>query len=242
MRPVMPLARFFYGEVHKWYFRTSGTALAATLVTAISIRFEGDARWVAYLLSFAGVSVIYWLLYAPAKWAAKDCTLDRKQHSDPSSFHSPLLKYAVIDQIVFKRYDDGVRVENPVPVEIELLHRYRMLRGRRVNTGDYLYLREWRPPGCWPGDKEFTELLNTADSHMGILSSLFVNHDELAAVFEEMRRSGHEPQRVAVATLTLALYLDACRPNWRRHAKFWKERKWRRAMMWSLWRHEPLRV
>lgn len=242
MRPVMPLARFFYGEAHRWYFRTAGTALAATLVTAISIRFKGDARWVAYLLSFVGVSVIYWLLYAPAKWAAKDCTLDRKLHSDPSNFFSPLLKHRVVDEIVFKRYGDGQYVGGPVPDEIEMLHRYRMLRGRRVNTGDYLYQREWRPPGYWPGDKEFTELLNAAESRRGILGGLLVNHDELEAAFQTMRHSGHEPERVAAETLTLALYLDACHPNWRRHAKLWKKRMWRRAIMWSLWRHEPLRV
>lgn len=246
MRPVMPLARFFYGNTHKWYFRTAGTALAATLVTAIGVRFTGDARWVAYLLSFAGVSVVYWLLYAPAKWATKDCTLGREHNTEPSMFYAPAMGPKVIREIVFGEPRDETEEyseEMAVPSEIELLHRYRMLGGRRRETGDYLYQREWRPPGYWPGSKEYTELLDAAESHKGILSSLLLAEGEwLASAFKNMRTSGHKPVRHAIETLTLALYLDGCRPNWRRHAKLWSEKRWRRALMWSLWRHEPLRV
>ena len=239
MRPVMPLARFLYGDTHKWYFRTAGTALAATLVTAISIRFKGDARWVAYLLSFAGVSVLYWLIYAPAKWADKDCVV--KSYSS-FGFHEPVLAYDAAREISFGHHSVGEHAEQRIPVEIELLHKYAVVSGRRRSAGPYLCQREWRPPGYWPGHREFVDLQRTAEAHRNILSSLLVHDDEAEIMFENMKKGNHRPELAAAITLTLALYLDACRPNWRRHAELWSNRKWRRALMWHLWRHTPLRV
>ena len=86
IRPVMPLAKFFYGDAHKWYFRSVATVFVAAFVAGIGIRYTGHARWVAYLLAFGAVSLLYWFFYAPAKWAAKGL---RPRQSEP--YRSQLL-------------------------------------------------------------------------------------------------------------------------------------------------------
>ena len=240
MRSIMPLARFFYGETHKWYFRTAGTALAATLVTAISIRFKGDARWAAYLLSFAGVSVLYWLIYAPAKWSDKECIPPEEKTTSPRDFHTEVLTLGPAREIVRINPSHERHFGPKIPIEIELLHRYTMLDGYRPLRGNYLYTREWRPPGYWSGKSEFSDLLAAAEAHRDHLFYRLEHSDtETTSMFAGLQRSGHNPKIEAARTLTLALYLDACRPNWRRHANLWAQKKWRRAFMWTLWRHRP---
>ena len=228
MRPVMPLARFFYGDAHKWYFRTAATALTATLVTAINLRFTGDARWVAYLLSFAGVSVVYWGLYAPAKWASRDAVLGDKMLRPSTEFDLDALLPQMGQMIVYGERDHGHLLERPVPEEIKLLHRYCQLQGRRVPSGDYLCEREWRPPGYWPGNKEFTDLKKTAESRSPAIAGIIYGD---ADYFDRLRSAPLQNwQEQTVDTLIMALYLNTCRPGWRRHAILWKDRKVRRGL------------
>lgn len=238
MRPIMPLARFFYGDTHKWYFRTAATVLAATLVNDLRTRHSNNGLLLAYLLSFAGMSILYWLFYAPAKWATKDCIPTKDVSTSPSAFDIEVLDLWPAREIAQLSIGQDSPFGRETPIEIELLHRYTMLHGYRPIKGNYLYEREWRPPGYWSGRSEFSHLLTAAETHKDLLYHR-LNHevDETRAMFNNLNRYNTSPKKEAAKTLTLALYLDATRPNWRRHAQLWSQKKWRRAFMRSLWHH-----
>lgn len=49
-RFVMPLAKFFYGDAHKWYFRSAAAVIVASYVTAVAAHFDDKHRWILCLI------------------------------------------------------------------------------------------------------------------------------------------------------------------------------------------------
>lgn len=218
-RPVMPLAKFLYGETHKWFFRFAGTALGATYVSAVSIRFAGDARWVAYLLGFAAVAVVYWGLYAPSKWAYNDNLYQQSKDDLPFKDRirpDPLLDHRVRSIV----RPGGAGSHSGIPREIEVLREYVHLRGRYEKRGAYAHTRQWRPPGHWRGHVEYKLLEQTAQELNLWESGLLDNQltlDHLDSLLEEEREASY-------TILVIALLLDDSYPKWRDKARRWDKR------------------
>ncbi len=234
IRPVMPLAKFFYGDAHKWYFRSAATVLVAVFVAAIGVSYTGHARWVSYLLAFGAISLIYWCFYAPAKWATKDCLRDPRSPTGPEYNFNRVLNSDLIRSIIFKD-GCGEGKSNPPP-EVALLSQYLQFGGRIAETSEYLHAREWHPPACWAGQQEFQLLLQTAE-------------DQLE---ECLTKLGHEPEDFPIAAnhriglsvnmlylIKVVVFLDVVRPEWREHAIAWNRGRrslllWRLQRLWNL--------
>ena len=225
---TMPLARFFYGETHKWFFRTAATVLTFSFVAAINIRFEGDARWVSYLSGFGVVSLVYWLIYAPSKWATQDNLFTNQ----PESYDRDIISSAIGDPLLSapgqKIIHQGAHPDKPIiPLEVQVLQEYIRLNGRYKMRGTYTHTRQWSPPGYWRGNLEYKHLINA------------VLNCELLTLDEETDYNGDDVEvskdldfleelleknlNVAYTLLSTILYLDINVPKWRSKARKWKD-------------------
>lgn len=80
----MMFARFLYGDTHKWFFRTVAAVGVASYVAYVQAGFDARSWWILYLLALGAVALVYWGIYAPAKWAEQDNLFD------PAKGHKPL--------------------------------------------------------------------------------------------------------------------------------------------------------
>ena len=222
VRRVMPLAKFIYGDTHKWYFRTAGTVLAAIFVAAIRIRFSGDALWVSYLGAFGAVSLVYWCIYAPAKWAVQDCVREPQGTYDFN--FSEMLKYEQSRTVLIAGgFQEG---KLDPPPEIELLGRYVQLHGRLEVSGQYRFDREWRPPCCWAGEIEFQLLSRMANDRWEECLTALGYEPEAFRTFENLWGSQDIEDKQNLSLLKMVVTLDVNRPEWREHAIAWDGGRW----------------
>ena len=229
-RLFTPLGKFINGETHKRYFRIAGTALVAVFATAVNIRFTGDARWIAYLLGFACISAVYWLVYAPAKWAHKDNLLDSTMHLfEDQKVRTTELTNPVFDPIgrdIVWQGDPPSELRQPpteedLPLEIQVLRHYVKHTGRYLKRGTYLHMRQWSPPGCWRGHLEYTTLINTVERYES-LGHMATTDDDQGYLYDEYLDDLLEKGlRASYTLLALTLYFDGNFPQWRKRARFW---------------------
>lgn len=231
-RIFTPLGKFINGETHKRYFRVAGTALAAVFVAAISIRFTGDSRWIAYLLGFVGISILYWFVYAPAKWAHNDNLLsstmnlfkDRRIHT--GEFTDPVFSPIGREIIWQGNPPDQVRypvIENEVPLEIQVLRHYVEHTGRYAKRGEYLHTRQWSPPGYWRGHLEYTTLIKFVEQQEGLghqETAVYRDFDTYAEYLSALQENNF---KASYTLLALTLYFDENNPRWRKRARLWAE-------------------
>ena len=230
---VMPLARFLTGKTHSWFFRVAGTVLAATFTVAITTRYHGDARWVAYLSAFGAVTLVYWLFYAPAKYAYKDnCWNESKEAKGGAS--PPRTDYAyedITDRMII--HNGQHPSKHYIPVEIGVLQDFVDLGGRyqRKDKDSYTHFRQWRPPGFWHGHEEYM-ILRRRVSGLDIETSHLLESAISYDLWDHsMQHLGYLKSQhpAAFVVLMMALMLDNDAPKWREQARQWKRRQARRA-------------
>ena len=226
-RFVMPLAKFFYGDTHKWYFRSAAAASVATYVTFVAAYFDDKHRWILYLIAFGGVTGVYWFLYAPAKWIYKDTVQSPEQVTHMHNrtkliWHQGGDEYEYADELL-NEYVQGVLHKGnvpaspSVPVAVRLLHYYIMDQGKTSEKGPYRLTRQWRPPGFWHGYREYRTLYDAA--HRDIADS------RIEFIPLPNNRSGNAQQTLSqLSELAKAvLYLDDHSPKWRQRAQRWDD-------------------
>ncbi|MYL09039.1 MAG: hypothetical protein F4015_06065 [Acidimicrobiia bacterium] len=233
---TMPLARFLYGNTHKWYFRTAAAVLVASYVSAVQTSVEpGHRVWPYYLTAFGVVSFVYWMLYAPAKWSEKDYLVEEVNFGvELEPFPGELdewLNSADIRSIVFA---DGVSDRHSLPSEIMVLSSYVHRRGRTERKGDYLRERQWRPPNHWRGMQEY----NLLRSHLDSMNWEFAEGNALLNLEEERSRN-HSYVGSTFRVLEVAAYLDAISPRWRESAVRWSRGGYRGIL--AAWARESAR-
>lgn len=219
-RFVMPLAKFFYGDTHKWYFRSAAAIIVASYVTAVAAYFEDKHRWILYFIALLAISAVYWLIYAPAKWVQKDNVKGSRSLSYTQSrlVHEIGGEYEFADELLHERvqailYNGAVPEPPGVPVEARVLHLYLMDHGRSEEAGPYRHTRQWAPPGFWRGYKEFGTFTKAVrDEKTGSFSGV-------------VRKDGWEREREGqLQDLAKAMqYLDKHSPTWRKKARMWDE-------------------
>ncbi len=224
-RFAMPLAKFFYGKTHKWYFRSTAAVLVASYVTAVAAHFDDKHRWILYLIAFGAVSAVYWLVYAPAKWVQSDIVKDSHSRGDSRLVYENAdagHKYA--DELLHPQVQailhNGAASEPPdVPVEVRVLHYYLMDRGRSAENGPYRHTRQWAPPGFWRGHKEYGTFAGTA-SDEALEESDFPPGVITSGIWEQERKR-------QLGELTRSVqYLDRHSPRWRKKAQRWDNGGW----------------
>lgn len=216
----MPLAKFFYGDTHKWYFRSAAAVVVASYVTAVAAHFDDKHRWILYLIAFGAITAVYWLIYAPAKWVQKDNVKDSRSLSYPQSslVHENGGEYEFVDELLHERVQailhNGAVPEPPgVPVEVRVLHLYLMDHGRSEEAGPYRHTRQWAPPGFWRGYQEFGTFFKAAHTEkLGSLSGIVWNQGV-----------GRETERQMQDLAKSVQYLDKHSPRWRKKARMWDE-------------------
>lgn len=231
----MPLAKFFYGNTHKWYFRSAAAVTVATYVTFVAAYFDDKRRWILYLIAFGVVTGVYWLLYAPAKWVQAD-NLQSESDFVNRNNRSRLLvdqgggtyQYAeeLLNYKVQKALHNGTVPDPPyVPAEVRVLHFYLLDEGRWSERGPYGHTKQWRPPGFWRGKKEFGTFRDAihreiADKRTGLPLST-----RLGAAHRD--HWGYQVGELAKAML----YLDDHSPRWRKRAQRWDDGGWARIVL-----------
>lgn len=218
-RFAMPLAKFFYGKTHKWYFRSAAAVLVASYVTAVAAHFSDEHRWILYLIAFGAVTAVYWLIYAPAKWVQGD---NVKDSYDPMNNRTRLIfesdggGYEFAEELLHEQVQailhNGTVPESPhVPVEARVLHYYLMDRGQSVENGPYRHTRQWVPPGFWRGYKEYGTFLNVVRNE---------KFEFPPGVIQRGYRSEEREEQLRDLAKSV-LYLDKHSPRWRKRARVW---------------------
>ena len=216
-RFTMPLAKFFYGETHKWFFRTAAAVLVASYVAAVQVTFDQSDWWKCYLIAFGIISFVYWALYAPAKWSEKDNLINP---SNISSFPMPTalrgevlirIDDEMLRSIIFRRND---QLSTNLPAEIEVLANYVHCEGRCQRKGPYLSTRQWSPPYYWGGNTEYRLLGSYVES-----IDFEVVGTRVFDYFESLQRDWPRVVRL----LEFAIFLDGINPNWRQKAVRWSK-------------------
>lgn len=221
----MPLAKFFYGNTHKWYFRSAAAVIVATYVTFVAAHFDDKDRWIFYLIAFGAITAVYWLVYAPAKWIQKDNV--RTPPYDPIQNRSRLMwpmdgggydHDDCMQHVDVQRILHGETVpDSPhIPVEVSVLHVYLIDDGTSVEDGQYMHTRQWVPPGFWRGSKECSTFCHAVTNEF--------SSKDLSLSNTVVRADHNQGQRRYQLDLLLKsiLYLDAHSPKWRRMAQWWE--------------------
>lgn len=213
---VMPFSRFLSGT-HKYYFRALAAVFVTSFATGINIVFHGSAVWVSYLCGFGAISLIYWLIYAPAKWIESDLIAassgaDRTIRSAVEN-HNPTASDPHSSR--WQAFiHGGIPLREPsIPKEVETLIEYLDSKGQRPpSTSNYLYgKRTWYPPDFWAGISEYRRL--EADS-IAMLESDGRHKAERIRRVEEV--SGDRTQgRCLLVLYRTIFYLDSQFPHWR---------------------------
>ena len=221
-RFAMPLAKFFYGKTHKWYFRSAAAVLVASYVTAVAAHFDDKHRWILYLIAFGVVSAVYWLVYAPAKWVQIYNVAHSHNRGDSRLvYERDGAGHEYADELLHPQVQailhNGATSDPPdVPVEVRVLHYYLMDRGRSAENGPYRHTRQWAPPGFWRGNREYGTFAGAAsDEQLGSLSGI-------------IRRDGWERDREwQLSELARSVqHLDKHSPRWRKKAQRWDNGGW----------------
>ena len=218
----MPLAKFFYGKTHKWYFRSAAAVLVASYVTAVAAHFDDKHRWILYLIAFGVVSAVYWLVYAPAKWVQNDNVVRPQDRRDSSLvYESDGGGHTFADELLHIQVQpilhNGTVPESPsVPAEVRVLHYYLMDYGRSAENGPYKHTRQWAPPGFWRGYQECEAFLKVA------------RNENLRSLSGIIRDDGWQRQRDSQLheLARSVLYLDKQSPRWRKKAQRWDNGGW----------------
>ena len=226
-RFVMPLAKFFYGKTHKYYFRSAAAVIVASYVTAVAAHFDAKHRWILYLIAFGVVTAVYWLAYAPAKWIhennlqSESDYINRNNRTSLMS-HQDGGEYQYADELLQgdmqELLHNGTVPDQPhVPVEARVLHFYLLDSGRWSKRGQYGHTRQWKPPGFWHGQKEYRTFRDAVSSE--------VADSKIAFLPVPRRGSSHAEQKMAqLRELAKAvLHLDDHSRNWRKRAQKWDD-------------------
>ena len=223
----MPLAKFLYGETHKWFFRAAAAVVVASYVTAVAAHFDYMHRWILYFIAFGAVTAVYWLLYAPAKWVQAD-NLQRQADSTNRNNRTKLIwdlgggEYQLDDVLHHHRvqrtlHNGNVPAQPPVPAELRVLHYYLLDEGKWSERGPYGHTKQWTPPGFWRGNKEFRtfrdaihrEIAASKADFSGVISTGVPNREERLYQLSELTKA--------------MLYLDKHSPKWRKKAQMWAD-------------------
>ena len=225
-RLVMPLAKFFLGKSHKYYFRSAAAVIVASYVTAVAAYFDDKHRWILYLIAFGVATAVYWLAYAPAKWVQEDNFQSESDFVNRNN-RTRLMwdqgggEYQYANELLSERAQDALHNCNvpdqpSVPVEVRVLHFYLLDEGRWSTRGLYGHTRQWKPPGIWRGKKEYMTFRDTTSREIADSKIDFI----------PAPRGGSSHQEQALSQLRelakAVLYLDEHSPTWRQRAQGWE--------------------
>ncbi len=225
-RFVMPLAKFIYGDTHKWYFRSAAAALVTIYAAIVETYFDDDRRWCLYLLAFLVVTAVYWLAYAPAKWVHENNLqsegdyINRNNRTSLMS-HQDGGEYQYADELLRGDMQEilhkGTVPDPPrVPVEARVLHFYLLDSGRWSKRGQYGHTRQWKPPGFWRGQEECKTFHDAVSGEVA---------DSRIDFLPVPRGGPLQSQRLSqLRELAKSmLYLDEHSSKWRKGAQRWDD-------------------